>query len=193
MTSPLFCHQDFLDEAQDRTLERQSLSPNTRQLASPSWTADVLGITAVKVNDLKHARASNRAFSWEEALKMDGETGSALQYCHCRLCSLTMGAELSDDEDLGVTLLEPEATALVAQLAAFDEAVNDAYRELEPCHVVHFLFELTRKTSKALRTLSVKRAGDKTVARDRLTAFAAAKVVLSRGMNLLGLQPLEEM
>ena len=49
-------------------------------------TAEVVGMSAVIVQDLKSRRVKNYEFDWDRILKPEGDTGPFLQYTHARLC-----------------------------------------------------------------------------------------------------------
>lgn len=51
-------------------------------------TDDILGMSAVIINDLKQRRQRDYEFDWNKLLQVNGDTGIKLQYTHCRLCSL---------------------------------------------------------------------------------------------------------
>ena len=48
--------------------------------------ADVLGASAVIVQDLKQKRKKHYKFDWDKMLQFKGRTGVYLQYAHARLC-----------------------------------------------------------------------------------------------------------
>ena len=48
--------------------------------------ADVLGKSAVIIQDVKEKRLKNYRFDWNKILRFEGQTGVFLQYTHARLC-----------------------------------------------------------------------------------------------------------
>ena len=48
--------------------------------------SEILGISAVFINDMKYRRVSDYKFDWDRIMKINGETGIALQYSYARLC-----------------------------------------------------------------------------------------------------------
>ncbi|XP_059473422.1 probable arginine--tRNA ligase, mitochondrial [Neocloeon triangulifer] len=184
--------QDILDEACERSRSRQDNSKNTR-VDSAGNSADVLGVSAVIINDLKQRRQRDYTFDWEKALQMQGDGGIRLQYTHCRLCSLeeNSGATPADESDPAL-LSEPQATALAIELGRFDEVLNASYEELEACILVNYLFTLSNHISHALHHLQVKDQPPD-VSSQRLRLFMASKLVLSQGLQILGIKPLQKM
>lgn len=189
----VFFLSDLLDEAKERTLEAMKKSPNTRVTGSLEAVADVLGTSAVFVNDMMSRRGMDYDFSWERVVQTKGSTGPQLQYTHARLWSLqnSCGVNLTANVDAAL-LAEPEAIHLIRCLARFDEVISEANQRLEPCVVVVYLFQLCDLVHAATAKLRVK--GERqSLAQARLFLFVCARIVLHSGMKILGLHPLEEM
>lgn len=47
--------------------------------------ADILGISAVLVNDMSSRRLHDFQFEWDRVINMKGNSGISLQYVHARL------------------------------------------------------------------------------------------------------------
>ncbi|XP_049807048.1 probable arginine--tRNA ligase, mitochondrial isoform X2 [Schistocerca nitens] len=184
--------KDVLDEAELIMKNKQNKSATTRQDMAED-TADVLGMSAVIINDLKQRRLKDYEFNWNKALQVEGDTGIRLQYTHCRLWNLekNSGASLAYNCDPSV-LNELEAIVLVREIARFEEVLLKTYSELEACHLVQYLFHICNAVNKAFNVLQVKDQGLH-IASQRLMMFHAARIVLNQGMRILGLKPLEEM
>ena len=54
-----------------------------------------------------------------------------------------------------------------------------------------FLFQLCNTTSKALKLLPVKTAGEARLGRARLLLFSSARRTLGHGLTVLGIKPLD--
>ncbi|CAG2056953.1 unnamed protein product, partial [Timema podura] len=122
-------------------------------------TSDILGVSAVIINDLKQKRQRDYEFDWNKALQLQGDTGTKLQYTHCRLYSLEQncGAQLPTECDPSV-LQETEAVLLVIEVARFDEVLNKSHEELEACVLVSYLFRLCNLTNQAFKVLRDQRS-----------------------------------
>ena len=57
----------------------------TKETGDVEGVADILGVSAVIVQDLKMKRGKHYPFSWDATLKFRGRTGVFLQCCHARL------------------------------------------------------------------------------------------------------------
>ena len=189
---------DILQEAKERMLEKMEATMTTKvqEPGEKEEVAEILGISALLINDLKQKKTQNYKFSWNDALKTTGNSGIRLQYSHSRLHSLINENsiyEIQDWANLNFELLcEPEAAQLILRLAQFEEALAETYRDLQPSILVRYLFALCDDTSKAIKVLQVKDSPEE-IAALRLALFQVAKNVLSYGMSILGLTPLNKM
>ncbi|XP_053665642.1 probable arginine--tRNA ligase, cytoplasmic [Anopheles marshallii] len=190
--------KDILHEAQLLVQEKQHESPNTKTntIDNPE-ICDILGTSAVIINDLKQRRMKDYDFDWSKILRMEGDSGIKLQYTHCRLVSLlerqSSAEELLYVECDGSSLKEPEALELICQLANFKPICYQAQEAAEACILVAYLFRLCKAINLALKRLPVKQEPDKKKRQQRIVLFSKAKFILHTGMELLGLRPLTEM
>ncbi|XP_058176823.1 probable arginine--tRNA ligase, mitochondrial [Anopheles ziemanni] len=190
--------KDILHEAQELVLEKQKESPNTRANAiHNSDVCDILGASAVIINDLKQRRMKDYQFEWSKILQMDGDSGIKLQYTHCRLVSL-IRAQASDVDVNSINcavqyLPEAEASEIICQLANFEPVCHQAQEAAEACILVAYLFRLCKSTNLALKVLHIKHEPDIQKRLQRILLFNNVQKVLCTGMELLGLTPLEEM
>lgn len=87
----------------------------------------------------------------------------------------------------------PQAMALLVCLSRFDDALLSSFESLDPVFVTKYLFLLKENVSKALVVLSVKKETDKRKAITHLSLFSSSRVILSKGLEVLGLKPLRVM
>ncbi|CAH0545875.1 unnamed protein product [Brassicogethes aeneus] len=184
---------DILDECRELMIQKQVLSPNTKVPISDDRISDILGISCVIVNDLKQRRQKDYEFDWDRVLQVQGDTGVKFQYTHCRLCSLEQNSGATPAKVcVPEALDEPEALILLKHLAKFQEVLLASQEQLEACILVNYLFHLCNHISKALKVLQIKGANPD-IASQRLLLFNTSREVLKNGMNILGLQPLNQM
>ncbi|XP_071957045.1 probable arginine--tRNA ligase, mitochondrial [Antedon mediterranea] len=188
--------EDIIEEAKLHMLQNMRASKTTKKFESEvdeEHVAETLGVSAIIVQDLKSKLMSDYRFEWDRALQAKGDTGVFLQYTHARLSSICRksGVSLNLDADTNL-LLEEEAIQLVHHLALFEGAIQTAYTENEASRIVNYLFKLCRLISIANKVLQVK--GTPTdLAEARLLLFNHSQDILSTGMKVLGLKPLNKM
>uniref|UniRef100_A0A2H8TKT2 Probable arginine--tRNA ligase, mitochondrial n=1 Tax=Melanaphis sacchari TaxID=742174 RepID=A0A2H8TKT2_9HEMI len=156
--------------------------------------ADILGVSAIIINDLKQKRKKDYNFSWESALQVNGDTGIKLQYTHCRLISLEeVNSNINvPTEVIAECFTETVALDLILEISRFEDALTETNQELEACILVNYLFRLSNCINKALKVLNVKNSSS-TIAQQRILLFRRARETLSTGMKILGLVPLKSM
>ncbi|KAM8703277.1 hypothetical protein ACLKA7_007972 [Drosophila subpalustris] len=192
--------RDVLNEAREVMREKRSLSTTTKvnSCLNDEHVCDILGVSAVLVNVLKQRRQRDHVFSWEQALQVNGDTGIKLQYTHCRLHSLLENFRHIQLEDIKpswrhLTQEPSDALDVLYELARFEQCVWQSKEQLEACVLVNYLFGLCNATSRALKRLPVKQERCPEKQSQRLLLFNAAKRTIQRGMQLLGLKPLNQM
>lgn len=190
--------KDILDEGKDLMYRKQQESQTTKvDLSSCGESvADVLGVSAIIINDLKQRRQRDYDFDWNKILQLNGDTGVKFQYTHCRLFNLqkTNEQNISEARELNLDLLrEPEAQQLIYLILKYPQIIHLAHEELESCVLVKFTFDLCNIASKAFKTLTVKNCECKATASQRLLLFNTTRKVLKQSLEILGLKVLDEM
>jgi arginyl-tRNA synthetase len=186
---------ELLNEAEERafavvTEKNPELSDGQRR-----EVARVVGIGAVKYADLLPNRQSDYLFSWDKMLALSGNTAPYLQYAYARLRSIFRKAEATSNIDQGRSNLElaaPEEIALAKHLLNFGltlQAVADEYR---PNFLCNYLFELAGHFTRFYENCPVLKSEGATRA-SRLALCELTGKVLKQGLNVLGIETLEQM
>jgi arginyl-tRNA synthetase len=163
------------------------------QIEHPEKVADILGITAVMVQDMSGKRINGYDFNLETMTSFEGDTGPYLQYAHARLCSIERKSEvdMSKLSSANFSLLrEQHACDLVRLLAQWPDVVQNTVKTLEPATVLVYLFRMTHALSSSYDVLKVVGSGPE-LKEARMSLYEAARQVLHNGMSLLGLSPVE--
>lgn len=191
----------FLDNILEETKEKmhevmRKNETKYAQIENPDEVADLVGISAVMIQDMQAKRINNYEFKWERMTSFEGDTGPYLQYAHSRLRSVERNAsDITPDQWVSADfslLHEPAAVILVRLLAQYPDVLRNAIKTHEPSTVVTYLFKLTHQVSSCYDVLWV--AGQTPeLAAARLALYGAARQVLNNGMRLLGLTPVDRM
>ena len=186
---------DILDEAASHMLEQMSSNKEKmEEIADTKKVADIIGVSAVVVQDFNAKRIKDYDFKWDRMTSFEGHTGPYLQYAHARLCSIirkNSDVKINESADLSL-LSEPEAVELTKQIARFPEVLQICLDQLEPVPLVMYLYDLAYAVSMAHKTLWVK-GQEKPIAEARVLLFSLARSVMAEGLHLIGLTPLERM
>ena len=184
---------ELLDEAEGRALKL--VTEKNLELAEPARReiARVVGLGGVKYADLLPNRQSDYVFSWDKMLSMQGNTAPYLQYAYARIRSIFRKAGVNSQlSTTQLALNAPEELALAKHLLNFGltlEAVTDDYR---PNLLCNYLYELAGYFATFYEACPVLKAeGDDRAA--RLTLCDVTACVLKQGLDLLGIEVLEQM
>jgi arginyl-tRNA synthetase len=154
--------------------------------------ARVVGLGALKYADLAQNRNLDYVFSWEKLLAFDGNTAPYVLNAYVRIRAIFRKAGLDQAPQATVKLTEPAELALGRKLLDFADSVFLAAEEYRPHYLCLYLFELATLFHKFYESCPVLSApGD--VRDSRLVLCDLAASTLRQGLNLLGIDTVEQM
>ena len=179
---------NLLDEAEQKA--RKVVDENSSHLPEDEKAelARQVGIGAVKYADLSKDRTSDYVFSFDEMLRLDGNSGPYVQYAHARTQSVLRKA--TDAGILGEFSVKQFGhdgeVALARQLLGFGEAVLSAAEDLRPHVLCNYLYETAKQFSSFYDNCSIlKSEGDQQQTRLALTKLTGRTI--ATGLDLLGI------
>ena len=181
--------EDVLIEAQTRVVK--IIEEKNPTLANKQDVIKQVAIAVLKYFDLSHNRHSDIEFDWEEALSFEGNSGPYLQYSYARLASI-LRKESAKELHVIEEMTETER-GLLFKLSIMDEKASEVLQEYYPNLFANYLYELATLINKFYHESPVLKETDETKKQFRLALAAKAKDVFGQGLQLLGIQPLEEM
>ena len=186
----LIALEALLDEAEKRAYEiakaqREDLSEDELR-----EVARVVGIGAVKYNDLSRDRQSLVTFTWDKALALNGNTAPYLQYAYARIRSILRKTEAKPGP-LGAASARSSAS-WSRKLLWFPTIVEQVAASLRPHQLAEYLYELANSFSTFYNELPVMKA-DPAVRDARLAICELVARTLQQGLSLLGIDVLERM
>lgn len=191
--------EDVLAEAvtRARAVVDQKNSKLTPRLKAK--VAEVVGIGAVKYNDLSQNRHTDITFSWDRMLSLDGNSAPYLQYSYVRLVSILRksqaeagSARKKSAAKLDLTLATEADTAMVRLLVRYPEAILRAAEERGPHLLAQYLYDVATGVNSYYQSTPVLKAGNGLRAM-RLEIVRISAEVLKRGLALLGIGVVEQM
>lgn len=157
-------------------------------------TAKKIAYAAMKFDILKHDAGRVMVFDIKEALSFDGFTGPYLEYTIARISSILRKAnsgKIGTGADYKL-LGKPEEQKLIKELARFPEVLAAAARDFQMSLLPRYLYDLAKSFAEFYHILPVLKAEEET-REARLALIQAVKIVLSKGLEILGIEPVEEM
>lgn len=190
--------ESLLDEAERRALdvarECNEKRPEDDRLGDDEVraVARIVGLGAVKYNDLSRDRTTLVTFTWDKALALTGNTAPYIQYAHARLRSMLRKAAEQGFEAGAIGPLEPAERALAMKLIGYGEAVEEVARVLKPHLLCDYLYELATTFSTFFNDHPVLKS-EPAVRASRLRLVALTATVIREGLALLGIEAPERM
>ena len=186
----------FLEEVLDRAVQLalDTIKKKNPDLRDKEGVAEAVGVGAVIFNDLKNYRIRDINFDWDEIINFNGETGVYLQYTHARACSLLKKyAEVYGEVSPGGGFAAgKEGYSIARLLNDFEETVYRAAGEFEPSIIARYLLDLAAQFNSFYNHHRVITSNPKQ-SRSRALIVYGVRKVLRSGLDLLGIEAVEEM
>jgi len=187
----------LLDEAEERALavvteKNPELPTETRQ-----EIARAVGIGAVKYADLSQNRTTDYVFSWPKMLAMTGNTAPYMQYAYVRVQSIFRkaggeGEAPAEPRSSQLSLEHPAELDLAKHILRFPETLQAVAEDDKPNWLTGYLYDLANKFSAFYENCPVLQSPEPTRS-SRLVLCRLTADVMKRGLNLLGIDVIEQM
>lgn len=184
----------YLDDLVDESIERALDEVRKRREDLPEERmrsiAKVVGIGALRYNIIRVQAEKQITFRWNEALNFEGNSAPFIQYSHARACSILRKGGNYDGFDPSL-LKEKGEIELIKVLSKFPDVIEECALKRK-CHTLaSYCYELATTFNQFYRDVPVLKGGK---ARDsRLALVDASRIVLARGLELLGIDAPDEM
>lgn len=162
---------------------------------------------AMKFEMIKVGREQVIIFNIKDALRFDGFTAAYLQYTYARINSIVIkskvvkparlasrleaGGSIKSEVDFK-NLKNLKEQNLIMRLAKYPEAVLRAGGNYDPSEIAKYLFELAQEFNNYYHNVPVLKA-DEEIKKARLVLINAVSVIIKNGLELLGIETVEEM
>jgi len=175
--------EDVLNESinlAEKVMEEKNSAVKNKEKISKA-----VGIGAIIFADLSNDRTRNINFDWNRIISFEGETGPYIQYTYARIRSILKKSRLSDKIDY--SLFNDTEFIIAKKLSEFPEIIKESALRYKPNLVCNYLIKLCQLFNNYYSKYEIKSS------KERL--FLASKVilVLSIGLNILGIEAPESM
>lgn len=183
--------EDVLNKAVDKTKEIMESRDN--KIENVEEVAEIVGIGAVKFQELYNNRIKDYVFDWDEVLNFDGETGPYVQYTYARAKSVLRKADFKENKEISFdNITSDEEFALVKALGNFKDVVAKAGEKYEPSLITRHLTEIAKNFNKFYNACQIN-VEDEKLKEERLALTYATSIVVKTGLGLLGIKTVEQM
>ena len=181
----------FYTDLRDKVVGKALEQIKNPEIKNKEEIAKAIGISAMKYGMLKIGPEKVLFFDWQDALKLEGDTGPYLQYAHTRCAGILRKAGKWKPSFKAEDLSEQEKI-LIKTLIRFPEVIEQAVKDFRPHYICNYIFELATVFDKFYEFNPVLKAESKKK-NFRLTLVQATKIVLKNALELLGIEALEKM
>lgn len=183
--------EDVLNKAIDKT--REIMENRDDAVENIDEVSRIVGIGAVKFQELYNNRIKDYVFDWDEVLNFDGETGPYVQYTYARAKSVLRKAGVDEIKPLNIEkITSDEEFILVKKLAEFEDVVVKAKEKYEPSLVTRHLTEIAKSFNKFYNSSKIM-VEDEKLKEERLALAYVTAIVIKTALGLLGIRTVEKM
>lgn len=192
----IILYEDFRDEllenatelVADRELDEKQKQEIIRKVS----------FSAMKYAMLLQDSEKRIIFDKEKALSFTGETGPYIQYTYARCSSILKKTSPLQRGIEGVDyslLTTSEEKNILVHLAQFSKIIQKASKEYKPNYVARYLLELAKLFNNYYQKHKVIQEDEdkKTLQNTRISLIQAIQQVIANGLELLGIDTIEEM
>jgi arginyl-tRNA synthetase len=181
---------DLLCEAVKKAME--VINEKNSNLKNKEEAAKKIGIGAVIFMCLRNSRDKDIIFDWKEILSFEGETGPYVQYSYAIGNSIINKENKCTEVPDYSKLCAKEEFELIKVIAGFNDTIVLAIDKLEPSILTGYVIEVAKAFNKFYNAHSVLSLKDEELKAARLNLVKATLQVIKNGLDLLGIDVVEE-
>ncbi len=156
--------------------------------------AKMVGIGAVKYNDLSQHYSKDIIFDWNKILNLKGNSGPYLQYTFARCQSVLGKAKIKiSPEKIRITDFNSEEENILRTICKFSEIIQEAAQKFSPHLICNFAFDLAQKYNLFYGLNPIIKAQTPELKIFRIAITACVAQVLKNTLDLMGISAPEKM
>ena len=155
-------------------------------------TASVIGVGALKYNDLRENRNSDIVFNWKHMLDFTGDSAPYLQYACVRLLRIVGKSRGKNQPDFS-KLTADNDLALMRKALEFPHVVLTSAETLYTNNLALYLYELATTANRFYETTPILKDNNSARRAARLGLIQIVASILRNGLTLLGVKTPKKM
>ncbi|MEA3464225.1 MAG: arginine--tRNA ligase [Patescibacteria group bacterium] len=159
--------------------------------------AEKIGTGAIKFYLLRVHPSQVIRFNPQESISFDGFTGPYCQYAYARAAKILRDADIQTDKELkniNFSFLESSEELLLAQkIMQFSEKVAMSAKGLNPSLATIQIFEIAKAFNQFYQKNPILKADNLKLKKARIALTQMSAETIKKGLNLLGIETIEEM
>ncbi len=169
-----------------RTIVEERAQRERWSTSATNQICEVIGLGAVKYNDLSQHRIHDVVLEWDRMLSLTGNSAPYLQYSVVRINSILAQATTGGAKRLRPHAIEPLERLLLRELLRFPLVVELAAISNEPHRIADILFTLSSTFHRLYEQLPVL-ASEPSARAFRLMLIGETAKTITTGLRLLGI------
>jgi len=155
----------------------------------------IIGLGAIKYFLLKVEPKKKMLFNPAESIELQGNTATAIQYCHARIKSILRTAieQGIPYQTLEISTLHPLEKAIIKIINQLPSKIQEAAKEYSPAVIANYCYDLTRTYNSLFAELSILKANTEEEKHFRIRLSETTGRTLAYAMGLLGISVPERM
>lgn len=180
---------DLIDEMEQTAKEQTEALGKVTDLNEEGLVElyHTIGMGALKYFLLKVDPKKRLLFDPNESVDFQGNTGPFIQYTHARIKSVLSRAGVDYSTKTAITEISPVERDLILALTQFPAIISEAAKTYNPALIANYVYELAKIYNKFYHEKSILQAEDEILKIFRLQLSSASAKIISRSMNLLGI------
>jgi arginyl-tRNA synthetase len=151
--------------------------------------AQIVGIGALKYNDLKEHRHNDIVFNWSKMLDLKGQSAPYIQYTYIRLKSILKKSKNKDLNQNKLMFLENEFEKdLALKILEFWDVLNLSAQNYLTSYLANYLYELAFLVNRFYENVPVLKEKNEKIKASRIVLIKNTAEILKQGLNLLGIK-----
>lgn len=187
--------EDVLNKAIEKT--REIIEEKNPDLENKEEVSKMIGIGAVKFQELFNNRIKDYTFNWDEILNFEGETGPYVQYTYARANSILNKADFDEKIDLDSILYglldKEEEINLIREIYNLSQVINDAREKNEPSILTRHVVNIASTFNTFYNSTKILKTENEDEKKALLALVSASKYAIKNSLSLLGINVPEKM
>jgi len=147
-----------------------------------------IAVASIKYSMLKQDPRRTMIFDPKQDVSFEGDTGPYLLYSYARASSIIR--KVKSKKAVKILDLKDSEIKLLKKINVFEDIVKKAYEDLAPNLIANYCFELAQMFNEFYHSCPVMGSAEEGL---RLKLVDAFRITLKKGLELLGIETIEEM
>jgi len=195
-TGNIITYEDLYGQILKRAVRETKMRHDSWNSKKIEEVALIITKAAIKFEMVKVSANQIITFDINKALRFDGYTAAYLQYTYARIRSILRKSKVKSQKSKlqikAQNLNNEKEYGLILKLAKYPEAVARAGENYDPAEIAKYLFELAQSFNDYYHSVPVLQAEEET-RKARLVLIKSVSQVIKNGLDLLGIETVEEM